>query len=65
MKVLANSLTTAALALAPAAALAHPGHGTLTGLLHGMEPVHALPVIALAALGYWLARRRLKARSRS
>lgn len=65
MKLLANSLTAAALATLPAAALAHPGHGTLTGMLHGLEPVHVLPVVAVVALGCWVARRRLKARSRS
>jgi hydrogenase/urease accessory protein HupE len=56
-------VTAAALSLAPAAALAHPGHGALTGLMHGFEPLHALPVLALIACGVWLARRARKAKS--
>ena len=47
-----------ALAVLPAVAFAHPGHGTLSGVLHSLEPVHALPLIALLALGGWIYRRR-------
>ncbi len=61
MKVLTKSLATALAAL-PAAALAHPGHGTLTGLLHGFEPLHLLPAIAIVAVAYGLMRRKVKAR---
>lgn len=64
MKALAKSLTAAAAASLPAVALAHPGHGVLTGALHGMEPVHVLPVLAIVAVGVWLVRRSIKARSR-
>jgi hypothetical protein len=48
----------AALAVLPAVTLAHPGHGTLSGMLHSLEPVHALPLIGLLALGACLYRRR-------
>ena len=52
-------------ALAPAAAMAHPGHGALTGMLHGLEPVHALPLLALIAFGGWVVRRARKAKGKA
>lgn len=49
-----------ALLLAPAATVwAHPGHGdetTLQGLMHMLEPMHLLPVVALVAVAVGLRR---------
>ena len=58
-----NRLAALAIGLIPAAALAHPGHGTLSGILHGFEPLHALPIAAVALVGYWGLRRIRKARN--
>lgn len=48
------------LLLTPAAAVwAHPGHGdetTLLGLLHMLEPIHLLPVLAVVAVAFGLRR---------
>ena len=56
-----TALTAMAISIAPVSVWAHPGHGTLSGLLHGFEPVHALPLLAIGALGIWLYRRARKA----
>jgi hypothetical protein len=50
----------------PATVWAHPGHGdetTLLGLLHMLEPIHLLPVLAVVAVAVALRRllrRRVK-----
>lgn len=55
-----------ALSLGPVAnAWAHPGHGdetTLLGLLHLLEPVHLLPVLAVVGVAV-LLRRAVRRRS--
>lgn len=64
----AIALLTPLALFAPGAALAHPGHGATTDpVLHLLvEPAHALPLLAVAAVGLGIAfvrhARRVKSR---
>jgi urease accessory protein len=64
MRKLLSGLTFAAVALAPAAALAHPGHGDQSGFVHGfLHPVsgldHILAMVTVGILAYQIGGRAL------
>jgi len=57
-----NRLSVASALLIPATAMAHPGHG-VAGMFHYLaEPMHLLPLLAVAALVWFGARRYKKTR---
>lgn len=64
MRKLLSGLTIAAVALAPAAALAHPGHGEHSGFIHGfLHPIggldHILAMVTVGILAYQIGGRAL------
>jgi len=67
---MATRLSGLALLLQANAALAHPGHGASSAAswLHGLEPAHLAPAVALlgaAALAGFVQRRRAASRERN
>jgi urease accessory protein len=64
MRKLLSGLTLAAVALAPAAALAHPGHADQSGFVHGfLHPIagldHILAMVTVGILAYQIGGRAL------
>lgn len=57
MRTLFTRIAAAVLAVSPALALAHPGHGVVDGWAHWFTPEHVLPGLVAVGLLVSLVRR--------